>query len=46
MADKDWSHLSVRALGERIRARKARPVELTEYFLERLERLGPEFNAV
>jgi aspartyl-tRNA(Asn)/glutamyl-tRNA(Gln) amidotransferase subunit A len=33
-------------LGEKIRAGKASPVELAETFLDRLENLGPRFNAV
>ncbi len=46
MADKGWSFLSVRELSERISTRKVSPVELTEFFLERLERIGPRYNAV
>jgi aspartyl-tRNA(Asn)/glutamyl-tRNA(Gln) amidotransferase subunit A len=37
---------SVRELGEAVRTRALSPVELTETFLDRLERLGPRFNAV
>jgi aspartyl-tRNA(Asn)/glutamyl-tRNA(Gln) amidotransferase subunit A len=37
---------SVRELGEAVRTRAVSPVELTETFLDRLERLGPRFNAV
>jgi aspartyl-tRNA(Asn)/glutamyl-tRNA(Gln) amidotransferase subunit A len=37
---------SVRELGEAVRTRAISPVELTETFLDRLERLGPRFNAV
>jgi aspartyl-tRNA(Asn)/glutamyl-tRNA(Gln) amidotransferase subunit A len=36
----------VRALGEAIRSRRLSPVALTETFLDRLERLGPRYNAV
>jgi len=36
----------VRELSEAIRARRLSPVVLTETFLERLERLGPRYNAV
>jgi hypothetical protein len=36
---------SVRELGEGIRGRKLSPVELTESFLERSERLGSKLNA-
>jgi aspartyl-tRNA(Asn)/glutamyl-tRNA(Gln) amidotransferase subunit A len=45
LLSEDVLHLSVRELGERIRARKLSPVELTESFLERSEKLGPKFNA-
>ncbi|MER3427692.1 MAG: amidase [Pyrinomonas sp.] len=37
---------SVRELAERIRARKLSPVELTEVYLDRLERIGPRLGAV
>lgn len=37
---------SIRELGKRLRDGKFTSVELTEFFLERLERLGPKFNAV
>src|SRR6266436_5281564 len=36
----------VRELGALVRARQMSPVELTEHCLERLERLGPRYNAV
>jgi aspartyl-tRNA(Asn)/glutamyl-tRNA(Gln) amidotransferase subunit A len=36
----------IRDLGEKIRTGKASPVELAETFLDRLENLGPRFNAV
>ena len=36
----------VRQLGELIHAGRASPVDLAEVFLERLERLGPRYNAV
>ncbi len=38
--------MSVRDLGERVRARQVSPVELAEVFLGRLESLGPAYNAV
>ena len=38
--------VSVRELGERVRTRQVSPVELVEYFLERLETHGPAYNAV
>jgi aspartyl-tRNA(Asn)/glutamyl-tRNA(Gln) amidotransferase subunit A len=41
----DILFLSVRELGERIRARTLSPVELAESYLERSERLGPKLNA-
>jgi len=37
---------SVRTLGERLRAKDFTSVELTEFFLRRMERLGPKYNAV
>jgi aspartyl-tRNA(Asn)/glutamyl-tRNA(Gln) amidotransferase subunit A len=37
--------LSVRELGERIRARKLSPIELAESYLDRAEKLGPKLNA-
>ena len=36
----------VRALAEGVRARRISPVVLAELFLDRLERLGPRYNAV
>jgi aspartyl-tRNA(Asn)/glutamyl-tRNA(Gln) amidotransferase subunit A len=36
----------VRELAEAVRTRQISPVELAETFLERLERLGPRYNAV
>ena len=37
---------TVRELGDALRARRLSPVALAELFLERLERLGPRYNAV
>jgi aspartyl-tRNA(Asn)/glutamyl-tRNA(Gln) amidotransferase subunit A len=37
---------SVRALATRIRSRKLSPIELTEGCLDRLQRIGPRYNAV
>jgi len=37
---------SLRSMGEAIRTRKLSPVELTEAYLERLERIGPKLAAV
>jgi len=45
MVGEDVLYLSIRSLGERIRTRKLSPVELTESYLERSEKLGPKFNA-
>src|SRR5262249_56578956 len=36
----------LRELGALLESRKLSPVELTEHFLERLERFGPRYNAV
>jgi len=41
----DVLYLSVRELGEQMRARKISPVELTESYLARSESLGPKLNA-
>ncbi|HYL81045.1 MAG TPA: amidase, partial [Candidatus Acidoferrum sp.] len=38
--------LSIRELGDLIRTRQASPVELAMAFLDRLESLGPRYNAV
>jgi aspartyl-tRNA(Asn)/glutamyl-tRNA(Gln) amidotransferase subunit A len=38
--------LSIRALGDLIRNREASPVELAKVFLDRLDALGPTYNAV
>jgi aspartyl-tRNA(Asn)/glutamyl-tRNA(Gln) amidotransferase subunit A len=45
MLGEDVLYLSVRELGERVRARRISPVELTESYLARSERLGPRLNA-
>jgi aspartyl-tRNA(Asn)/glutamyl-tRNA(Gln) amidotransferase subunit A len=45
VVSEDILFLSIRELGERIRARKLSPVELTEGYLERSETLGPKLNA-
>jgi aspartyl-tRNA(Asn)/glutamyl-tRNA(Gln) amidotransferase subunit A len=42
----DYVFTSVRKLGEKIRAGKVSPVRLAEIFLDRLEKLGPRYNAV
>ena len=46
MSANDYVFTSVRELGRRIKAREASPVELAELFLDRLEELGPDYNAV
>jgi aspartyl-tRNA(Asn)/glutamyl-tRNA(Gln) amidotransferase subunit A len=46
MIDDATFFLSVRELAARIRARKLSPVELATGCLDRLERLGPRYNAV
>ena len=38
--------VSVRELGERVRTRQVSSVELAEYFLGRLETVGPAYNSV
>jgi aspartyl-tRNA(Asn)/glutamyl-tRNA(Gln) amidotransferase subunit A len=43
--NEDVLFLSVRELGEHVRARKVSPVELAESYLDRAERLGPNLNA-
>ena len=45
MLGEDILYLSVRELGARIKARRLSPLELTESYLERSERLGPVLNA-
>lgn len=46
MIDDATHFLPVRELAARIRARKLSPVELTTSCLDRLEKLGPRYNAV
>jgi len=45
MLGEDILYLSVRELGRRIRAREISPIELTESYLDRSERLGPQLSA-
>jgi len=45
MADKAV-FLSVREVGELVRTQQVSPVELAETFLDRLQTLGPDYNAV
>ncbi len=42
----DLSFLTVVELGRRLRAREVSAVDLARHFLDRLERLGPGYNAV
>ncbi|MGH7673166.1 MAG: amidase family protein, partial [Gemmatimonadales bacterium] len=42
----DLAFSTVAELGRLLRTRKASATELATYFLGRLERLGPRFNAV
>lgn len=42
----EFAFSTIGELGNMLRARKATAVELANYFLDRLERLGPRFNAV
>jgi len=45
MIGDDVLYLTVRELGNRIRTRRLSPVELTEAYLARSEKLGPRLNA-
>lgn len=42
----DWAWASIRELGDLLRSKQATSLQLTEFFLNRLEKLGPKFNAV
>ena len=42
----EFAFLPVRELARRIRSGETRPLELTGYFLDRLGRLGPAYNAL
>jgi aspartyl-tRNA(Asn)/glutamyl-tRNA(Gln) amidotransferase subunit A len=46
MADKEWGFRSIRELGDALRMKETTPLKLTEYFLNRLEQIGPRYNAV
>ncbi len=46
MLDDATYFLTIRELGARLKARSLSPVELAQGCLERLEKLGPKFNAV
>jgi aspartyl-tRNA(Asn)/glutamyl-tRNA(Gln) amidotransferase subunit A len=45
MLSEDILYLTVRELGERIRAKQISPVELTQGYLDRSQKLGPQLNA-
>src|ERR1700682_3167657 len=45
MPTEELAFLPVTELAKRIEAKKLSPVELTQYFLDRSEKLGPRFNA-
>ncbi len=46
MADPELAFASLTELGNRLRAGSITSVELTRFFLDRLERIGPKLNAV
>ncbi len=46
MNERDAVFLPVRELSKRVRTRQVSPVALTRLFLDRLERLGPRYNAL
>ena len=46
MAPPDFAFLSILELGRLLRQKKTSATELATYFLDRLERLGPRYNAV
>ena len=46
MADSDLMYLPIRELGARVKSRQLSPVKLAEVCLDRLEKLGPQLNAV
>ena len=46
MTANEYVFTSIRDLGRLIRSREASPVELAAVFLDRLEKLGPDYNAV
>jgi aspartyl-tRNA(Asn)/glutamyl-tRNA(Gln) amidotransferase subunit A len=45
MPTDELAYLSVSELAKRIESKNLSPVELTKYFLDRSEKLGPRFNA-
>ena len=42
----DFAFLSIPELGRLLRTKRTSATELAGYFLDRLERIGPRFNAV
>ena len=42
----DFAFASIVELGQALRQKKTSATELASYFLDRLEKLGPQFNAV
>lgn len=46
MASVDYAFLPIRALGDLLRRGEATPVDLVEYFADRLETVGHQLNAV
>src|SRR2546425_12314094 len=46
VGSEDLAFLSVAELGALLRRRRASATELAGYFLDRLERLGPSYNAI
>ena len=45
MPTEELAFLTITELSKRIEAKKLSPVELTQYFLDRSEKLGPRYNA-
>ena len=45
MPGEEIFHLSVSELAKRIEAKKLSPVELTQIYLDRSQKLGPRYNA-
>ena len=41
-----FSYCSISELSNLIKSKKVSPVELTQYFLNKLETNGPEYNAI
>ena len=45
MPTEELAFLPITELSKRIEAKKLSPVELTQYFLDRSQKLGPRYNA-